>query len=380
MVSIKEPTAQANGRTRRPAQSSHGKPNGSARPALSPGDAVLSARAAHLRYVTDRTPGIRRKREGDEFTYSYPDGSAVRDRDELRRIRDLVIPPAWTDVWICPSEQGHLQVTGRDARGRKQYRYHPRFRDKRDATKFGRMVAFGQALPGIRERVDHDLRRRGLPREKLLATVVRLLRWTAERVGNEEYARDNHSFGLTTLRDEHAEVNGSKVRLSFRGKSGKEREVDIRDARLAKIVRASQDLPGEDLFQYVDEDGATCTIGSSDVNEYLREIAGQDFTAKDFRTWSGTVFAAMALAAQGPAETEPGAKRKIAAAIKEVAQQLGNTPAICRKSYVHPAVIAAYEDGSLFDAMRWDDGKSGSSYALEDGEAAVLALLERVTP
>ena len=271
-------------------------------------------------------------------------------------------------------------MTGRDGRGRKQYRYHPRFRDKREETKFGRMVAFGQALPGIRERVDHDLRRRGLPREKLLATVVRLLRWTAERVGNEEYARDNHSFGLTTLRDEHAEVNGSKVRLSFRGKSGKEREVDIRDARLAKIVRASQDLPGEDLFQYVDEDGATCTIGSSDVNEYLREIAGQDFTAKDFRTWSGTVFAAMALAAQGPAETEPGAKRKIAAAIKEVAQQLGNTPAICRKSYVHPAVIAAYEDGSLFDAMRWDDGKSGSSYALEDGEAAVLALLERVTP
>jgi DNA topoisomerase-1 len=328
--------------------------------------------------VTDQTPGIRRKRAGEEFTYTYPDGSVVRDRDELRRIRDLVIPPAWTDVWICPSEQGHLQVTGRDARGRKQYRYHPRFRDARDATKFGRMVAFGQALPGIRERVDHDLRKHGLPREKLLATVVRLLRSTSERVGNEEYARDNNSFGLTTLRDEHAEVIGSKVRLSFRGKSGKEREVDIRDAQLARIVRASQGLPGEDLFQYVDDDGATCTIGSSDVNEYLREISGQDFTAKDFRTWSGTVLAAMALRAQGPAETEPGAKRKIAAAIKEVAQQLGNTPAVCRKSYVHPAVIAAYKDGSLFNAMRWGDGKDGSSYALEDGEAAVLALLERV--
>ena len=312
-----------------------------------PDEGLEAARAAGLRYVTDAVPGITRRGAGKGFSYRGPGGERIRDRDEIERIRALAIPPAWTDVWICPRPDGHIQATGRDARGRKQYRYHPRWREVRDENKYGRLIAFGRRLPAIRARVDEDLRDRDLARDKVLAAAVRLLDDTLIRVGNSEYARTNESFGLTTLQDEHVEVEGAELHFSFRGKSGKEHDVEFRDRRLARVVKACQDLPGQDLFQYVGEDGEQRTIASEDVNEYLAEAADGDYSAKDFRTWGGTVLAAEALVRLGPAETEAEAKRTIAAAIKEVAGHLRNTAAVCRSCYVHPGILESYADGSL---------------------------------
>jgi DNA topoisomerase-1 len=325
---------------------------------------VESAHAAGLRYVSDADPGIRRRKAGEAFRYLHPDGKAVRDTATLARIRRLAIPPAWTEVWICPAEDGHLQATGHDARGRKQYRYHPRWREVRDETKYGRMIAFGAVLPRLRRRVARDLSRPGLPREKVLATVVRLLEKTFIRVGNEEYARENESFGLTTLRERQVKVNGSQLRFRFRGKSGVQHEVELSDPRVAAIVRRMQDLPGEELFQYVDDDGEVHAIGSSDVNAYLKEIAGEDFTSKDFRTWAGTLLCAGLLRRLESPPTETAAKREVARAIEAVSRELRNTRAVCRKCYIHPAVIDSYSAGRIASAM---EGRSD--------EAALIALL-----
>ena len=294
-----------------------------------------AARAASLRYVNDNDPGIRRRRAGAGFQYIDPSGNVVRDRETLVRIR-AVIPPAWTDVWICPYPSGHIQATGRDVKGRKQYLYHARWREVRDAAKFAHMASFGAALPKIRRRVRRDLALTGIPREKVLATIVRLLETTLIRVGNEEYARQNGSFGLTTLRNRHAEVHGAKIRFRFRAKSGKEREVDVTDPRLARLIKRCQELPGQELFQYVDEAGELHPVTSSDVNDYLREITGENFTAKDFRTWSATLFAAEALAAEEVAASVAAAQRIVARVIRAVAGQLGNTASICRKSVRSP--------------------------------------------
>jgi DNA topoisomerase-1 len=308
-------------------------------------DARTLALDAGLRYVNDGAPGIRRRKAGKGFAYVAPGGSRVTDPETLARIRALAIPPAWTDVWICPDERGHVQATGRDARGRKQYRYHPRWRATRDATKYARAVRFGEALPRIRARVARDLARAGLPREKVLAAVARLLDATALRIGNAEYARENGSFGLTTMRNHHADVRGSRVRMRFRGKAGKVREVELADPRVARVVRRCQELPGQELFGYVDEAGEVRDVTSTDVNAYLREVAGEDFTAKDFRTWAGTVLAAGELAR----EPRRG-KRAVARAIARVAERLGNTPAVCRKCYVHPAVVEAFLRGDSLQA------------------------------
>ena len=337
-----------------------------------------SARAAGLRYVSDQQPGIRRRKAGTGFTYVGPDGRTVKDRDALARIRRLAVPPAWTDVWICPDPRGHLQATGRDARGRKQYRYHPGWRRTRDDTKYGRMMAFGKALPAIRRRVEEDMARPGLPREKVIATLVRLLETTFIRVGNEEYARENRSYGLTTLRDQHVQVDGAKLRFRFRGKGGKTHEVDLQDPRLARIVKRCQDLPGQELFQYEDEDGEPRTVSSQDVNDYLREVSGQDFTAKDFRTWAGTVLAALALQEMEAATSRKVLKANVVRAIERVAERLGNTPAICRKCYVHPAILDGYLDGTLLDSLqRRVRQHAADPHALTADEAAVLGLLER---
>ena len=306
-----------------------------------------SAKAAGLRYVSDAEPGIARLRSGSSFRYKRPNGRAIRDVETLTRIRKLAIPPAWEKVWICPRQDGHLQATGRDARGRKQYRYHPRWREVRDETKYGRMLEFAKALPRIRRRVSQDLSLPGLPRDKVLATVVRLLETTRIRVGNEEYARANDSFGLTTLRTRQVRVNGSTMNFRFRGKSGVHHSVALSDPKLAAIVRRMRDLPGYELFQYLDEQGETRAVDSADVNEYLKSVAGEEFTSKDFRTWAGTVLAAEALCAL----EEPAGKQKLAQAIENVARQLGNTKAVCRKCYIHPAVIDSYLDGSLADNM-----------------------------
>ena len=337
------------------------------------------ARIAGLRYSDDTQPGISRRRSGRGFTYIGPDGVTIRDKAVKARIRALAIPPAWTDVWICPDENGHLQATGRDARGRKQHRYHGRWSAHRGELKFDRMLAFAAALPGIRKRCDHDLALRGIPREKVLAAVVRLLESTLIRVGNDEYARQNRSFGLTTLRDRHADVDGTAIRFRFRGKSGKRHEVGLRDRRLATVVRRCQDLPGQELFQYVDEAGEVRDVGSSDVNDYLREISGEDFTAKDFRTWAGTVLAFRALRALQPAETDGGSRRNVSSAMRDTADRLGNTPAVARSSYVHPAVIEAYLDGriggALVEAAEDDDAPPGPPTPAE--ERAVVRLLRR---
>lgn len=310
-------------------------------------DRVASAKDAGLRYVTDSGPGITRRRAGRGFVYLDARGKQVKDLVTVRWIKSLAIPPAWTDVWICPSRSGHLQATGRDARGRKQYRYHPDWRGHRDAIKYGRMIAFGRALPGIRRRVGRDLRRPGLPRERVLAAVVRLLEKTGARVGNEEYARDNRSFGLTTLRDRHAHIGGGRIRFRFRGKGGKVAEVEVSDARLARIVARCQDLPGQELFAYVDDGGEVRSIGSADVNDYLREVSGHDFTAKDFRTWAATVLAARALAQLPDGAGSAEAKRNVVQAIEQVAGWLGNTPAVSRRAYVHPGVIEGYLAGDV---------------------------------
>jgi DNA topoisomerase-1 len=323
-----------------------------------------SAKVAGLRYVNDRcTPGIRRIGSKHRVRYVDANGRTISNRGELQRIKALVIPPAWKDVWICPDPRGHLQATGRDARGRKQYRYHPRWREVRDEVKYGRLTAFARTLPRLRSRVDADLRKSGLPREKVLATVVRLLEKTLIRVGNEEYARDNGSIGLTTMRDQHAKVRGRKVRFEFRGKSGIAHGIDLQDARLARIVKACRDLPGYELFQYMDGEGARQVIDSADVNAYVREIAGQDFTAKDFRTWAGTVLAAKALAGTAAFTSQADAKRKINRAVESVAARLGNTKAVCRKCYIHPAILEAYAEGVTI--------------AAGEPEAAVVAIIER---
>ena len=327
-------------------------------------DPTESARVAGLRYVSDEAPGIQRRRAGQGFRYLAADGASVRDAATLSRIRRLAIPPAWTEVWICPRDDGHLQATGRDARRRKQYRYHPRWREVRDETKYGRLIAFGAALPRIRRRVTRDLARPGLPRDKVLATVVRLLERTFIRVGNEEYARENDSFGLTTLRARQVRVNGTTVNFRFRGKSGVPHDVALTDRALAEIVRRMQDLPGEELFQYVDAEGETRAIESADVNAYLRSIAGEEFTSKDFRTWAGTLLCAKHLRRLDPPGTESAGKRELNAAVEDVSRALRNTRAVCRKCYIHPAVIEGYLGGRLQRAMR---GRSD--------EAALIALL-----
>lgn len=338
---------------------------------------ALSARVAGLRYVSDTSPGISRQRAGSGFRYRLPSGEPLRDHATLRRIRALAIPPAWRDVWICAHAGGHVQATGRDARGRKQYRYHERWREARDETKFDRMIAFGEALPRIRARTEADLARRGLPREKVLAAIVRLLETTLIRVGNEEYARENGSFGLTTMRNEHVSIAGQVVHFDFRGKSGVEHAIDLRDPRLAAIVRRCQDLPGELLFQYQDEDGAPHSISSDDVNAYLRAVSGQPFTAKDFRTWAGTTLAAATLLALEPCQSQAQAKRRLSATIASVAERLGNTPAVCRRCYVHPAVLELYLDGALQEALapRSSSPTQAPPEALAPADAALLTLL-----
>ena len=340
-------------------------------------DPVESARIAGLRHVKDEAVlGILRVGRPGRFRYVDPNGRAVRDRAELKRIQALTIPPAWSDVWICPSADGHLQATGRDARGRKQYRYHPRWREVRDAVKYGRLAAFARALPRIRARTGADLRRAGLPREKVLAAVVQLLEKTLIRVGNEEYARQNQSIGLTTMRDRHAAIAGATMRFAFRGKSGIHHAVDLRDARLARIVRACRDLTGYELFAYVDGDGARHVVDSADVNAYLREISGEDFTAKDFRTWAGTVLAAKALAGVRTFASHREAKRNIVRAVESVAKRLGNTKAVCRRSYIHPAVFDAYLDGATIETVRAHAARpAANACALSDEEAAVVGII-----
>ncbi len=339
-----------------------------------PKNAQAAARAAGLRYSTDTRPGIRRVKKGRSVTYSRADGGRVTDQDDLARIKQLAVPPAWTDVWISPDARGHLQATGRDARGRKQYRYHPRWRIVRDHTKYGRLTEFGRALPAIRRRTDADLRRAGLPREKVLAAVVRLLERTLIRVGNAEYARTNKSFGLTTMRDAHVRISGSTVKFIFRGKSGIDHQLALDDRRLATIVKQCRDLPGQELFQYRDQDDRVIDVSSDDVNAYLKEISGEEFTSKDFRTWGGTVLASDLLRG-ADADTESPTRKRVVRVVEEVAKQLGNTKAVCRKCYIHPAVIDAYLDGAM--------GKSGAGRTaraigkLTQAEAAVLALLQR---
>ena len=306
---------------------------------------AAAANDAGLYYVNDNRVGYRRKANGNGFGYLDTEAKRIRDRQRLLRIKRLAIPPAWTDVWICPSPNGHIQATGRDARGRKQYRYHDRWREVRDENKFGRLAEFAKTLPKIRRRVARDITLADLPREKVLATVVRLLEQTFIRIGNEEYARENKSFGLTTIKNRHVTVKGPHLRFRFRGKSGRQHEVDMTDRRIAKIVSKCQDLPGQDLFQYVTDEGEVRNITSQDVNDYLREITNENFTAKDFRTWAGTVLAAIALNAQAGFETKKQAKANVKTAVCAVAELLGNTPAICRKCYVHPAIIEAYLNG-----------------------------------
>jgi DNA topoisomerase-1 len=346
-------------------------------PARPPADPVKAAEAVELKYVTDESAGIRRKKVGTGFTYVRPGGGRVRDEETLRRIKALVIPPAWTEVWICADSNGHLQATGYDARGRKQYRYHARFREVRDQAKYNRMMEFARVLPKVRQRVKRDLKLNGLPRRKVLAAVVRLLETTLVRVGNDEYARSNHSFGLTTLRDRHAKINGSKVTLEFKGKSGVEHEVDLEDPRLAKIVKACQDLPGQELFQYRDDAGEVRDVGSTDVNQYIQEVAGNGFTAKDFRTWAGTVLAAMALQEVKTFDSQAQAKKNVVRAVERVAEKLGNTKAVCRKCYIHPTILETYLDGEL---SRMLEKRAGAKLArevksLRPEEAMVLSLL-----
>jgi DNA topoisomerase I len=342
-----------------------------------------SARGAGLRYVTDSLPGIRRRRAGTGWAYYRPDGARITDPAERRRLNALAIPPAWTDVWICPDPRGHLQATARDARGRKQYRYHPGYRAAREASKFRRMLQFAEVLPLLREHIERDLRARGLPRRKVLATVVRLLDRTQIRVGNDEYARANRSFGLTTLRDRHVEVRGARLRFTFRGKSGVPHTVDFTDRRVARIVQQCQDLPGQELFQYLDEDGRRQAVSSDDVNAYLRAATGRDVTAKDFRTWAGTVSAATELRRLGPAGNARVVQRRIVQAIDTVAARLGNTRTVCRQYYVHPGVLDAYLDGRTAPppapAPRRARRRARPTAALRADEVAVMQFLQNET-
>jgi DNA topoisomerase-1 len=337
-----------------------------------------AAETAGLRYVSDEEPGIRRRKAGKGFTYLKPGGAKVEDEATLKRIRALVIPPAWTDVWICPHANGHIQATGRDAKGRKQYRYHAAFREVRESTKYEHMLEFAQALPAIRKTIQEHMSLRGLPREKVLATVVHLLETTLIRVGNADYAKQNKSYGLTTLRDPHVTVDGAELRFQFKGKSGKHWRLQVKDRRVARVVKACQELPGQDLFQYLDEDGNQQSVTSADVNAYLKEITGRDVTAKDFRTWAGTVLAAMALAEFESFDSDAKAKKNVRAAIERVSSRLGNTPTICRKCYVHPEVFSCYMEGALLLEIK-DEIESElreDLAGLRAEEAAVLSLLE----
>ena len=339
--------------------------------------AEVAAEEAGLRYVSDESRGYTRQRRGKKFIYFDTEGKAINDESRILRLNRLAIPPAYTDVWICPSPHGHLQATGRDDRGRKQYRYHERWREERDQNKYEKMVVFGRALPKIRRRIKRDLQRRGLPREKVLATVVQLLEKTFIRIGNQEYARENKSFGLTTMRNRHVGVKGARLRFRFRGKSGQEHDIGTEDKRVAKIVKKLQELPGQEVFQYLDEEGVRHQVTSEDVNEYLQEITGEEFTTKDFRTWAGTVMAAMALRAQEAFENQSQARENVKAAIGAVAKMLGNTPAICRKCYVHPAVLETYLAGNLIIGLKKNEQTlKDSSGALRAEEAAVLAFLQ----
>jgi DNA topoisomerase-1 len=341
-----------------------------------PIDPEEAAEAAGLRHVSDEQPGIRRVKHGEGFRYEKPNGTVVTDERALERIRKLAIPPAWTDVWICGAPDGHLQATGRDAKGRKQYRYHPRFREVREETKYEHMMAFARALPSIRTAIDAHMALRGLPREKVLATVVHLLESTLIRVGNDDYVKQNRSYGLTTLRNQHVAVDGTQLRFQFKGKSGKTWRLQIRDRRVAKVVRACQELPGQRLFQYTDDEGELREVTSSDVNAYLREITGRDITAKDFRTWAGTVMAALALQEVEKAETQAAAKKNVRDAIERVSARLGNTPAICRKCYVHPEVLQAYAEGELLLQIEKKVEGELDKGALRPEETAVLTLLQ----
>jgi DNA topoisomerase I len=337
----------------------------------------MAAKQARLRYVDDSAPGITRHKARNGFDYRLPDGALVRDIDTLKRIRSLAIPPAWTNVWICLHSNGHLQATGRDARGRKQYRYHPRWREVRDEAKYSKLLVFTRVLPQLRARVEEDLKQPGLQRERVLAAIVRLMELTFFRVGNSEYAKSNKSFGLTTLRDRHVAIEGSRIHIGFRGKSGKHHETDINDRRLARIVKGCRDLPGYELFQYVDDDGERHTVGSAEVNEYLREITGEEITAKDFRTWAGTQLAAEALREFEAFDTEAERKRAVVRAVEKVAKHLGNTPTICRRCYIHPAVLEGYLDGSMLQALAENTRKylAENIEGMSAEEAAVTAFL-----
>ncbi len=336
-----------------------------------------AAESAGLRYVSDACPGIRRKKSGKGFSYVRVDGSRLSERDVLKRIKALAVPPAWTDVWICAFAEGHIQATGRDAKGRKQYRYHTRFREVRESTKYEHVLAFADALPGIREKVKEHMSLRGLPRERVLATVVHLLETTLIRVGNDEYAEQNKSYGLTTLKNRHVAIDGNEVRFRFVGKSGKQWSLRVRDRRVAKIIRACQELPGQELLQYIDEAGNCQDVTSTDVNNYLKEITGKDITAKDFRTWAGTVLAVMALNELESFDSAAQAKRNLRVAIEKVAGKLGNTPTICRKCYVHPEVLNSYMDGNLVLELKSkaDSELRGGMQNLKPEESAILALL-----
>ena len=338
-----------------------------------------AARGAGLRYVSDARPGIRRQMGPLGFKYVAASGRVIRKKPEVTRINALAVPPAWTDVWICPDPRGHIQATGRDAKGRKQYRYHPAWRVSRDETKYDRMLAFADALPKVRRQTNADLSKPRLPREKVLATVVQLLEKSLIRVGNDEYARKNRSFGLTTLRNGHVRVRGRRVTFEFKGKSGVRHDVDVTDTRLARIVRACQDLPGQELFEYIDDEGERRDVGSADVNAYLQETTGEDFTAKDFRTWAGTVLACTALQDFEAFDSQAGAKKNVIQAIEAVAGMLGNTRTVCRKSYIHPAIIECYMDGSLAQTVsrRAASALRKKVSGLRPQEAAVLALLQR---
>lgn len=347
--------------------------------AAAPLEPEQAAKAAGLRYVDDSLPGLSRKKVGTGFGYRDIDGKVIRDPEVIKRIRSIGIPPAYTDVWICPDPRGHIQATGRDAKGRKQYRYHARWSEIRDSTKYAHMLEFAHALPKIRARIDADMKRPGLPREKVLATIVNLLETTLIRVGNEDYVKENKSYGLTTLRNRHVDVDGKELRFEFKGKSGKLWKLRIENRRVAKIVKACQELPGQHLFQYLDENKERQEVTSSDVNDYLREISGLDITAKDFRTWAGTVLAAMALSEFEAVDSQARAKKNIKAAIERVSSRLGNTPTICRKCYVHPEVFNSYLDGNLIadikqeveEELKQDIGD------LRPEEAALLALLHK---
>ncbi|MCQ0969300.1 DNA topoisomerase IB (plasmid) [Paracoccus sp. TK19116] len=343
-------------------------------PVIDPKDA---AESAGLIYVNDDMPGITRVKSGRGFSYRDAKGKTIKDADERVRLNALAVPPAYTDVWICPDPRGHIQATGRDDRGRKQYRYHPDFREVRDSAKYDHMLEFAAALPKIRAQVDKDMGRRGLPAEKVVATIVWLLENTMIRVGNTGYAKDNKSHGLTTLRDRHVTFDGSKVRFRFKGKSGKEWDLDIKNRRVAKIVRAAQDIPGQHLFQYLDEDGERQSVGSGDVNDYLREVSGRDVTAKDFRTWTGTVLAALALSEYEKFDTKKAAEANVREAIERVASALGNTPAICRKCYVHPQIIDAYLADELKLELREKIDEEMKKDDLRPEEKQVLKFLKR---